>query len=157
MGFLIQKNEIDKTLEGIRAQGFTIVSTNGCFDILHVGHIRYLQKSKSFGDKLVVLLNSDASVRKIKGENRPINNEKDRAEVLLALSSVDYVIIFDEPTPASMLAQIKPNIHTKGADYTVETLPKAECDAVLNNGGKFEFIEFVEGKSTTSILERAKK
>jgi rfaE bifunctional protein nucleotidyltransferase chain/domain len=149
---LIRRSELNELITKLKSQGKTIVTTNGCFDILHVGHVRYLAKAKSFGDVLIVALNSDKSVKSIKGENRPINNENDRAEVLSALRSVDYVVLFDEDSPVDLLLQIKPDVHTKGADYTVETLPEAK--AIMEAGGRIEFIPFVEGKSTTSIIEK---
>ena len=121
-------------------------------DTLHVGHVRYLQKTKSFGDYLIVLLNSDKSVRAIKGEGRPINNENDRAEILTALSCVDYVVIFDETSPRDLLDEIKPDVYTKGADYNMETLP--EADIMKKNGTRVEFIEFVQGKSTTNTINK---
>ena len=152
---LIKRSELDNLIKKLRSEGKTIVTTNGCFDILHVGHVRYLEKTKSFADVLIVALNSDKSVRSIKGEGRPINNENDRAEVLSALRSVDYVVLFDEDSPLDLLLQIKPDVHTKGADYTVETLPEAK--GIMENGGRIEFITFVEGKSTTSIIEKMKK
>ena len=126
MGKLIEQSKIEELTNQIKKQGKTIVATNGCFDILHVGHVRYLKKSKEFGDVLIVGLNSDASVRSIKGPNRPINNEFDRAEVLCALNSVDYVVLFDEDSPRDLLELIKPNVYTKGADYTLKTLPEAD-------------------------------
>lgn len=152
MGKLIKRDEISQVLDKERAQGKTIVTTNGCFDILHVGHVRYLQKTKTYADLCVVCLNSDISVKKIKGPDRPVNNENDRAEILCALSCVDYVILFDEPSPENLLCELKPDVHTKGADYTIETLPEAK--AIMSNGGRIEFISFVEGKSTTSIIEK---
>ena len=139
-------------IKNLKAQGKKIVSTNGCFDILHIGHVRYLQKSASLGDILVVCLNSDRSVKALKGDSRPLNNENDRAEVLAALGCVDFVVIFDEDTPVNYLAQIKPDIHTKGGDYDINTLPEAKV--VMDNGGKLEFISFVEGKSTTNIINK---
>ena len=151
---LIKRNELDSLLKEIRSQNKTIVTTNGCFDILHVGHVRYLEKTKTFADVLIVALNSDKSVRSIKGEGRPINNENDRAEVLSALRCVDYVVLFDEDSPVDLLLQIKPDVYTKGADYTIETLPEAR--PVMANGGRVEFISFVEGKSTTSIINKMK-
>ena len=151
---LINKNELQDLLKKLRNEHKTIVTTNGCFDILHVGHVRYLQKAKSFGDILIVALNSDKSVKSIKGESRPINNENDRAEVLSALRSVDYVVLFDEDSPINLLLKIKPNVHTKGADYTIETLPEAK--GIMASGGRIEFISFVEGKSTTSIINKMK-
>ena len=131
---LVQRKDLDNLIKTLRTQGKTIVTTNGCFDILHVGHVRYLEKTKSFADVLIVALNSDKSVRSIKGEGRPINNENDRAEVLSALRSVDYVVLFDEDSPLDLLLQIKPDVHTKGADYTIETLPEAK--GIMENGGR---------------------
>ncbi len=151
---LIQRNEIENLVKKLKSEGKTIVTTNGCFDILHVGHVKYLEKAKSFGDVLIVALNSDKSVKRIKGNDRPVNNENDRAEVLSALRSVDYVVIFDENSPIDLILQIKPDVHTKGADYTVETLPEAK--QIISAGTKIEFIDFVEGKSTTSIIEKMK-
>ncbi|HIQ89138.1 TPA: D-glycero-beta-D-manno-heptose 1-phosphate adenylyltransferase [Candidatus Galligastranaerophilus faecipullorum] len=154
MGKVIQREKIEELLKLLRSQNKVIVATNGCFDILHVGHVRYLKKSKSFGDVLIVGLNSDKSVRSIKGEGRPVNSEQDRAEVLCALESVDYVVLFDEDSPKDLLEVIKPNIYTKGADYTLKTLP--EADVILRNNGWVEFIDFVEGKSTTKIIDKIK-
>ena len=148
----VKREDLQKLLSDLRKQGKTIVTTNGCFDILHVGHVRYLEETKKFGDILIVALNSDKSVRALKGEGRPINNENDRAEVLNGLKSVDYVVLFDEQSPAELLAEIKPDVHTKGADYTVETLPEAKI--ILENGGRLEFIQFVPGKSTTSTIAK---
>ena len=148
----ISQKELNDVLNELRAEGKTIVTTNGCFDILHVGHVRYLEKAKELGDVLIIALNSDDSVRRLKGPNRPINNQNDRIEVLSALSFVDYVVLFDETSPADLLAFIKPDIHVKGADYSMETLP--ELKVIVENGGRVEFIELVEGKSTTSILEK---
>lgn len=152
MGKLVKREELPELLKELRSQGKTIVTTNGCFDILHVGHVRYLQKTKTFADVLIVALNSDISVKKIKGPDRPVNNENDRAEILCALSCVDYVVLFDESSPENLLVDIKPDVHTKGADYTVETLPEAK--AIMANGGRIEFISFVEGKSTTAVIEK---
>lgn len=152
MGQLISRNNISEFVAKLHKAGKTVVTTNGCFDILHVGHVRYLQKSKSFGDYLIVLLNSDKSVKSIKGDDRPVNNELDRAEVLCALNCVDFVVIFDESSPAALLDEIKSDVYTKGADYTMDTLP--ERDIMIKNGTKVEFIEFVQGKSTTNIINK---
>ena len=152
MGKIINKKDIEKTIEKLKKENKNIVFTNGCFDILHIGHVRYLKESSKFGDVLIVGLNSDSSVKKLKGETRPINNENDRAEILCALNFVDYVIIFDEDTPEKLLDAIKPDIYTKGADYTIDTLPEAKT--VLKNGGKVEFINLVQGKSTTNIIKK---
>lgn len=154
MGKIIERKNIAAFLNDLRKGGKTIVTTNGCFDILHVGHVRYLQKTKTFADYSVIMLNSDKSVRSIKGPTRPVNNENDRAEILCALDCVDYVVLFDEDSPQNLIAEIKPDVHTKGADYNVETLPEAKT--IIENGGRIEFISFVEGKSTTSIIEKMK-
>lgn len=155
MGEVVKREKIRDIVKKLQDSGKTVVTTNGCFDILHVGHVRYLQKTKTFADYSIVLLNTDKSVKLIKGEGRPINNENDRAEILCALSCVDYVVLFDENSPRDLLDEIKPDVHTKGADYSVETLP--EADVILKNGGKIEFITFVEGKSTTNTIEKMKK
>ena len=152
MGQVLRRENVAQFVENLHKSGKTVVVTNGCFDILHVGHIRYLQKTKSFADYLIVLLNSDKSVRAIKGDSRPINNENDRAEILCALSCVDYVVLFDEDSPRNLLDEIRPDVYTKGADYTMETLP--EADIMRKNGTRVEFIEFVAGKSTTNIINK---
>lgn len=152
---ILKRNEIIKLTKKLKEDSKTVVFTNGCFDILHIGHIRYLKESKKCGDILIVGLNSDMSVKKIKGPARPINNQNDRAELLSELNCVDYVVIFDENSPKELIDEIKPDIYTKGADYTLETLP--EKDVVLKNNIKVEFIKFVEGKSTTKIIETIKK
>ncbi len=152
MGQIIHRKNISEFVENLHKAGKTVVTTNGCFDILHVGHVRYLQKSKSYADYLMVLLNSDKSVKSIKGDDRPINNEMDRAELLCALNCVDFVVLFEESSPANLLDEIKPDVYTKGADYTMETLP--ERDIMIKNGTKVEFIDFVQGKSTTNIINK---
>lgn len=149
---LVTQQEIINIVRKGQQEEKTYVVTNGCFDILHVGHVRYLQKTKEFADYLIVMLNSDKSVKSIKGESRPINCEADRAEILSALSCVDYVVLFDEKSPAKLLEDIKPDVYTKGADYTLETLP--ERNIVLKNNIRVEFIEFVQGKSTTNVIKK---
>lgn len=146
------QDEIIKIVREGQKEGKTFVTTNGCFDILHVGHVRYLQKTKEKADYSIIMLNSDKSVKSLKGENRPINNENDRAEILSSLRCVDYVVLFEEKSPAKLLEDIKPDIYTKGADYTLETLP--ERDVVIKNNIKVEFIDFVDGKSTTNIINK---
>ena len=152
MGQVLRRENIAEFVRNLQKSGKTVVATKGCFDILHVGHVRYLQKTKSFADYSIVLLNSDKSVRLIKGEGRPINNENDRAEILCALSCVDYVVLFDEASPRDLLDEIKPDVYTKGADYSLETLP--EADIMKKNGTRVEFIEFVPGKSTTNTISK---
>lgn len=151
---LIEKENLDNIIKKLKSENKKIVFTNGCFDILHAGHVRYLKESKKFGDILIVGLNSDVSVKKIKGDSRPINPEMDRAEVLAGLEAVSYIVLFDETSPVKLLEEIKPDIYTKGADYTVETLPEAKT--VLSYGGKIEFIKFLEGRSTTKIIDKIK-
>lgn len=152
MGIFITQEQIPEVVSRLKADGQTIVVTNGCFDILHAGHVRYLTQTKTCADKLILLMNSDSSVKAIKGESRPINNENDRAEVLCGLSAVDYVVAFDEQSPANLIDLIKPDVYTKGADYTMETLP--EKDVVIKNNIRVEFIKFVDGKSTTNIINK---
>ena len=133
--------------------GKKLVFTNGVFDILHAGHVQYLAEAKLLGDLLVVGLNSDASARALgKGPNRPVNGEEDRATVLKALRSVDAVIIFDDPTPERLIRALRPQVHVKGGDYKPEDLPEAA--AVREFGGEVRIIPFLEGRSTTGILQR---
>ena len=155
MGRIVTQEEIVNIVREGQKNGKTFVATNGCFDILHVGHVRYLQKTKSLADFSIVMLNSDKSVKLIKGESRPINNQDDRAEILTALCCVDYVVLFEERSPAELLEKIKPDIYTKGADYSMETLPEREI--VERCGIKVEFIDFVQGKSTTNIINKISK
>jgi D-beta-D-heptose 7-phosphate kinase/D-beta-D-heptose 1-phosphate adenosyltransferase len=129
-----------------------IVFTNGCFDVLHYGHVRYLLEAKALGDLLVVGLNSDDSVRRLKGESRPINGEKERAFVLSALEFVDYVVVFAEDTPKELIEVVKPNVLVKGGDYQIENIVGA--DFVMQNGGTVTTIPFVEGYSSTQIIEK---
>lgn len=149
---LIKRNDIDKFSRELKNEGKKIVFTNGCFDILHIGHVRYLTAAKEFGDILIIGLNTDASVKMLKGNDRPINTEMDRAEVLLALKAVDYVVLFGEKTAEELIAEVKPDIYVKGGDYTLETLPEAKI--VQSYGGKVEFIPMVAGRSTTNIINK---
>jgi D-beta-D-heptose 7-phosphate kinase/D-beta-D-heptose 1-phosphate adenosyltransferase len=138
-----------------RKQGQTIVFTNGCFDILHRGHISYLNKAKAMGDVLMVGINSDKSVRKLKGIDRPINGLEDRIRVLAALSCVDHIIAFDEDTPADVLRIVRPDVFAKGGDYTLEALPEAPL--VRELGGQVQILPYVESLSTTGIIDRIRK
>ena len=151
---IIPREYIKEACDTIRADGGTIVFTNGCFDILHAGHVRYLAAAEAMGDFLVIGLNSDASVRRLKGEGRPIVSEEDRAEVLDALRAVDIVTIFDESTAEELIRLVRPNVYVKGGDYTLDTLPEAKI--VQEAGGRVEFIPFVDGHSTTSVIEKIK-
>jgi rfaE bifunctional protein nucleotidyltransferase chain/domain len=137
-----------------KLQGQTIVFTNGCFDILHIGHVDYLEKARNLGDKLVLGLNTDHSIRRIKGETRPIVEENARARVIAALGFVDAVVLFDEDTPLRLIQTIKPDILVKGDDYTIKNIIGA--DFVIENGGKVETIPLVKGFSTSNIIEKIK-
>ena len=152
MGEVVELNKLLNIVSELKKQNKTIVTTNGCFDIIHAGHVRYLKQAKALGDVLIVCLNSDESVKRFKGPTRPLNHQDDRAEVLSSLCSIGYVVIFEEDTPVDVLDKIKPNIHVKGGDYTEETLP--ETKIIKESGGKIQFIPFVEGRSTTNIINK---
>ena len=137
-----------------RATGRTLVVTNGCFDLLHLGHVTYLESARNQGDALLIGVNSDAAVRQLKGADRPVNLEFDRAAVLAALASVDWVCIFDQKAATTFLAAAQPDIYVKGGDYTLETLNQEERRVVEQAGGKIVFIPFVAGKSTTGLLNK---
>jgi rfaE bifunctional protein nucleotidyltransferase chain/domain len=131
-----------------------LVVTNGCFDLLHLGHVSYLETARNLGEALLVGVNCDAAVRGLKGEGRPLNNESDRAAVIAALEAVDHVCIFPEISATNFLTLAKPDIYVKGGDYTLETLDQNERRIVEKNGGKICLIPFVPGKSTTGILQK---
>ncbi|MFC2301745.1 D-glycero-beta-D-manno-heptose 1-phosphate adenylyltransferase [Selenomonas artemidis] len=149
---LMPRDEVRAYAAALRAAGQRVVFTNGCFDILHAGHVRYLAAARACGDYLILGLNSDASVRRLKGETRPVNDEHDRAEVVGALKSVDTVVIFGEDTAEELIAEVRPDVYVKGGDYTRETLPEARI--VEGYGGEVAFIPLVAGKSTTNIIRR---
>ncbi len=132
-----------------------IVFTNGCFDLLHVGHIRYLQEAKAQGDILVVAINSDESVKKLKGPERPLQNQNDRAEILAALAAVDFVTIFSELTPKEVIEAVKPDVLVKGGDWRVDQIIGG--DFVQSYGGTVKSLKFIDGRSTTSLVEKARK
>ena len=138
----------------MRASGRKLVVTNGCFDILHLGHVTYLESARNFGDALLVGINGNEATRQLKGPARPVNIESDRAAVLAALASVDGVCIFAEKTATKFLSAAKPDIYVKGGDYTLDTLNQDERRAVEATGGKIMIIPFVPGKSTTALLEK---
>jgi len=144
-------SSLAQTLKRLRSKGKKIVFTNGCFDILHVGHVTYLGKAKKLGNVLVIGLNSDRSVRAIKGRHRPINNQRDRARVLSALSCVDYVTIFGEATPEKLIKRLCPDVLVKGGDWKVGNIVGA--DFVKASGGKTVSIPFVAGYSTTALIK----
>jgi len=137
-----------------RATGEKLVVTNGCFDILHLGHVTYLETARGFGDALLVGVNGDDATRQLKGKGRPVNSENDRASVLAALESVSGICIFPEKTMTKFLSAAQPDIYVKGGDYTLDTLNQDERRAVESAGGKIVIIPFVPGKSTTALLEK---
>jgi len=147
--------ELRPLLAILRAAGKKIVFTNGCFDLIHTGHTRYLAIARSFGDVLVVAVNSDASVSTIKGEKRPINSQQERAEALAALESVDFVTIFSEPDPYKVISALQPDVLVKGGDWPIEEI--IGRDVVEARGGRVVNVPFVEGQSTTGIIERILK
>ncbi len=139
--------------EGLRANGRKLAATNGCFDLLHAGHVSYLETARSFADALVVGLNGDESVKALKGEGRPINSERDRAIVLAALESVTAVTIFPDVRATAFLAEAEPDVYVKGGDYSLETLDQDERRTVESAGGRIELVAFVPDKSTTRTIE----
>ncbi|WP_373531594.1 adenylyltransferase/cytidyltransferase family protein [Vampirovibrio sp.] len=154
MGQVLSTEKLLEDLAPLRGQS-SIVTTNGCFDILHVGHLRYLQGCKSMGDILVLMLNSDASVRRLKGPQRPIVPQADRAELLAGLGCVDYVVLFDEDTPEPLMEIIRPDFHAKGAQYNEDNLP--EIATLRKIGAKVKFVPMVENRSTTSLIDTIKQ
>jgi D-beta-D-heptose 7-phosphate kinase/D-beta-D-heptose 1-phosphate adenosyltransferase len=152
---ILRRDELRRVRERLRAEGRRVVFTNGCFDLLHVGHVRYLREARSLGDALMVAINSDRSVRALKGAGRPLTNEAERAEVLSALASVDFVTVFDEDSPRSLIAELLPDVLVKGGDYAPEEIHgREETEAA---GGRVLALPFVEGASTTSIIQRIKE
>jgi len=152
LGKLKSADEIEIIVGNLKLDGQVIGFTNGCFDILHAGHTQYLKKAKELCDVLIIGLNSDNSVKRIKGEKRPINCENDRALVLSSLEFVDYVVIFEEDTPNRLIKKINPDILIKGADWKGKEV--AGCDFVKEKGGECKFIDFLENRSTTNIIEK---
>ena len=144
--------ELKALVAGLKQQGKTVVFTNGCFDIIHVGHVRLLQEAKAFGDVLIVALNSDSSVRTLKGADRPFVSEEQRAEVVAALEMVDYVVVFDELDPLRIITELMPQVLVKGGDWTVDTI--IGRDVVEQAGGRVIPLRFVDGISSTSIIKR---
>jgi rfaE bifunctional protein nucleotidyltransferase chain/domain len=154
-GKIVSREELLTARARLREKRERLVFTNGCFDILHVGHVRYLQAARATGDALVVAINSDASVRELKGDGRPIVNERERAEMLAALAAVDYVTIFDDLSPRALIAELLPDVLVKGGDYSpAEIHGREEVEAA---GGRVLSLPFVEGASTSNIIERIRK
>jgi D-glycero-beta-D-manno-heptose 1-phosphate adenylyltransferase len=147
---IYERSALQKQCELWRKQGKKVVFTNGCFDILHKGHLEILTKSAEFGDILVVALNTDASVKRLKGDQRPVNNEDFRAWMMASLEIVDAVNLFDEPTPLELIETITPHVLVKGGDYTIDQIVGAKH--VLNHGGEIKIVPIVQGYSTTGII-----
>jgi D-glycero-beta-D-manno-heptose 1-phosphate adenylyltransferase len=152
MGRSCSPTELEQELSPLRGKK-KIVFTNGCFDLLHVGHIRYLQEAKRLGDILVVALNSDESVKLLKGPTRPVQNQNDRAEILAALGCVDFTVIFNEETPEKINRRVRPDVLVKGGDWKVDQI--VGSDFVQANGGKVFSLQFIEGKSTTNLIKKS--
>ncbi|HEX3083704.1 MAG TPA: D-glycero-beta-D-manno-heptose 1-phosphate adenylyltransferase [Pyrinomonadaceae bacterium] len=153
-GMILTLDDLLKERQRLRDAGQKLVFTNGVFDILHVGHIRYLAQARALGDALVMAVNSDRSVRELKGADRPLTNENERAEILAALGAVDYVTIFDDISPRSLIAQLLPDILVKGGDYALDQIHgREEVEAA---GGRVVSLPFVDGASTTEIIDRIK-
>jgi D-beta-D-heptose 7-phosphate kinase/D-beta-D-heptose 1-phosphate adenosyltransferase len=154
-GKIVSIDELRRERGRLRAEGKRLVFTNGCFDILHVGHVRYLQSARELGQALLVAINSDRSVRELKGAGRPIMNEQERAEMLAALSAVDYVTVFDDLSPRALISEVLPDILVKGGDYQLDEIHgREETEAA---GGRVLSLPFVEGASTSSIIERIRR
>ena len=152
---ILDRGELRRVREDLRARGRRLVFTNGCFDILHVGHVRYLRQARALGDALLVAVNSDRSVHALKGAGRPLMSEGERAELLAALAAVDFVTVFDDVSPRALIADLLPDVLVKGGDYALEEIHgREEVEAA---GGRVVSLPFVEGASTTSIIERLKK
>ena len=151
---IIPWDKLPEWRAAMRARGKRLVVTNGCFDLLHVGHVTYLENARQKGDALLLGLNGDAAVRQLKGPDRPVNAEADRASVLAALASVDGVSIFEEPTATRFLAAAQPDVYVQGGDYTLETLNQEERRTVERAGGQILIVPIVPGKSTTALLKK---
>lgn len=154
---IVSAEELAAISENLRTAGKKLAATNGCFDLLHVGHVRYLEAARALGDALVVGINGDASVKALKGKDRPFNNERDRAEIIAALDSVDYVTIFPEERAVRFLEKARPAIYVKGGDYRPETLNSEERAVLEELGAQIRILPFQTGYSTTALIDRLKK
>ena len=154
---IVNADQLKAIGENMRASGRKLVLTNGCFDLLHAGHVRYLQAARALGDALAVAINGDESVRVLKGDDRPLNRAADRAEVVAALACVDYVTIFTETRATDLLAKIRPAIYVKGGDYTRETLDPDERTALEQANAEIRIVPFEKGYSTSSVMEKIRK
>jgi len=157
MGILLSWEKLARWRQKQKKAGRKVVATNGCFDLLHVGHVRFLQEAKGMGEVLVVGVNGDASVRELKGDGRPLNAEAERAEVVAALGCVDAVVIFPEKRATRFLQEARPEVYVKGGDYQAEQLDREELAAVQAGGGIVQVLKLTPGRSTTAVLEKIKK
>ena len=155
MGEILTRDQLLPRIANDREQGLTVALANGCFDLLHVGHVRYLQGAAAEADRLLVAVNADNSVRELKGANRPILTAPDRAELVAAIRGVDYVVIFDEPTVTALLALVRPDVHCKGTDYTLESVPERET--VRGYGGRIAIVGDPKDHSTRDLLSRIRE
>ncbi|MFA6074209.1 MAG: D-glycero-beta-D-manno-heptose 1-phosphate adenylyltransferase [Negativicutes bacterium] len=155
MNKLISRKVAQQLCDELKSNGNTVVFSNGCFDILHAGHVRYLNAAKKYGDIMILGLNTDASVKSFKGDLRPVNSENDRAEVVSGLSAVDFVVFFGERTASELIQELKPSVYVKGGDYLGVDFP--EKTLVESYGGRVEFVSLVEGRSTTNIIEKMQR
>lgn len=153
-GRVITADELAGVRDAMELAGRKLVFTNGCFDLLHAGHVRYLQQARALGDALVIGLNSDRSVRELKGEGRPLNPQDDRAEVLAALGCVDYVVIFDGKRATELIRTVRPHVYAKGGDYTANSLDPDERAVLAEVGARIEILPLVPGRSTTAVVEK---
>lgn len=149
---IVNREELQRRVKGWRAAGDKVTLANGCFDVLHVGHIRYLHAAKELGGKLIVAINSDDSVRKLKGDSRPLMPANERAEILAALADVDAIVIFSEPDVRAVVREIRPDIHAKGTDYSKESVP--EGDTVIGCGGRVEIVGDPKDHSASELIRR---
>lgn len=149
---ILNRDQIVERVRAAKAKGLTVILTNGCFDVLHAGHVRYLQGARALGDVLVVAVNSDEQVKALKGEGRPLLPERERAELIASLEAVDLVTIFNELTVTELLLALKPDVHAKGTDYTEETVP--ERDVVRSYGGRVEIVGDPKNHSTSELLRK---
>jgi len=154
---IVNPDRLATVAESLHAQGRKLVLTNGCFDLLHAGHVRYLQAARALGDALAVALNGDDSVRALKGEGRPLNTESDRAEIVAALACVDHVVIFPEMRVTRLIEKVRPAIYVKGGDYTAASLDPEERAALEKAGAEIRILPFEQGQSTSGLMERMKK
>jgi D-beta-D-heptose 7-phosphate kinase/D-beta-D-heptose 1-phosphate adenosyltransferase len=152
---LLDRKQLIEVVRQARDRGERVVMTNGCFDILHAGHIAYLEEAKTLGDRLIVAVNDDESVRRLKGEDRPINSMSDRLAVLSGLASVNWVVPFAEDTPEELIAEVLPDVLVKGGDYRPDEIAGAEC--VLGNGGEVTVLAYRDGSSTSEIVDRIRE